>query len=343
MKKMKIVVLLMNLGGPDSLGNVKKFLFNLFNDKYIIRLPKFFRYLLAKTISITRNKKSQKIYELIGGGSPILKETNDQIDKLNIELKSEFPEHEFYVMPLMRHFYPKIEDKTKEIHEINPDKILLLPLYPQFSTTTTLSSVEEIMEKLNNDPRIKVSCCYFNNENFIKSHCDVILENIKNIDYKKYRFLFSAHSLPQKIIDAGDPYSYQIEKSVKLIVDGLKLEDLDYKITYQSKVGPIKWLLPQTEDEILKCCEENLNIVIIPVAFVSEHVETLVELDIEYKEIADNYKIDYIRISTLRCNKYFIASLVDNIGLLIKSDKVIEPKDSFCVKNYKMCICNIIK
>lgn len=177
---MKIVVLLMNLGGPDKLENVEKFLFNLFYDKYIIRLPKLFRYLLAKIISKTRNKKSQKIYDLIGGGSPILKETNDQIEKLNAELKKNFPEHEFYVMPLMRHFYPQIEHKIDEINQVNPDKIFLLPLYPQFSTTTTLSSVEEIIEKLNynskiSSPKISVSCCYFNNKNFIKSHCDLIL------------------------------------------------------------------------------------------------------------------------------------------------------------------------
>ncbi|MCC8371620.1 MAG: ferrochelatase [Rickettsia endosymbiont of Pseudomimeciton antennatum] len=351
--KKKIAIVLFNLGGPNSLNSVKKFLFNLFYDRAIINLPNPLRFIIAKIISIIRNKKSQKIYSLIGNKSPILQETESQKDAITEKLKTTIND-DFKIFIAMRHFYPNSKETVKRINEYNPSEIILLPLYPQFSSTTTGSSIKEFISSFqknrysNSNIPIKTICCYPMDDQFIKSHLSLIKRSLKKLKNKEiFRILFSAHGLPKKIIKAGDPYQWQIEKTVENLVSNLNIDNLDYKITYQSRVGPIEWLKPNTEDEIKVAGKESKSLIIVPIAFVSEHVETLVELDIEYRRIADEYQIEYIRTPALGINKLFINSLAKMVSNLV--DYGEETKNlicssinkKICPDNFTMCPCNL--
>ena len=317
----KIAVVLFNLGGPDSLNAIKPFLFNLFNDQYIITLPSVLRFLVAKLISTRREKVAKAIYANTGGKSPILEETLAQKEALKQELiKNSDITFELFIC--MRHWHPMTAEVVKNIKNYEPNEIILLPLYPQFSTTTTASSLNEFAKNLSKELidkiKLKTICCYPLNEGFIDSHVKLIEAKLSDkMDLSNYRMLFSAHGLPEKIVKAGDPYQWQIEQTVFKIINKLQLlpkfKKIDYKVTYQSRVGPLKWLEPNTEDEIKIAGKDNKSLIIIPVAFVSEHVETLVELDIEYKHIADEHNIDYVRVPTLSTNELFIKSLANMI------------------------------
>ena len=346
----KIAVVLFNLGGPDSLQAVKPFLFNLFNDKYIITLPSILRFFIAKLISSRREKFAQGIYINTGGKSPILQETISQKEALKKELiKNKDTDFEIFIC--MRHWHPMSEEVVKNIKNYNPEEIILLPLYPQFSTTTTASSIDKFVKNLNKEfldkIKLKTICCYPLDERFIDSHVKLIEEKLRNNDdLNNFKMLFSAHGLPEKIVKSGDPYQWQIEQTVLKIIAKLKLKpkfkNIDYKVTYQSRVGSLKWLEPNTEDEIKIAGGANKSLIIIPVAFVSEHVETLVELDIEYKKIADYYKIGYIRIPTLSTNNLFIKSLANMILNFAQKESVSLSSSSFsriCPSVYSKCPC----
>ena len=331
-----IAVVLFNFGGPDNLSAVKPFLFNLFNDKAIINLPQPFRWLLAKIISSKREKSAQQNYALIGGRSPILENTNRQAHNLEKSLNLA-SQDQYKVFVCMRYWNPLTEDIVAKVKEGNFAEIILLPLYPHFSTTTTGSSFSEwhrICKKLKLNVTTKEICCYPINKQFIKAHADIIQEIYKNYSAtNQLRILFSAHGLPQKVIDRGDPYQYQIEQTVKNIVTNLPYQNLDYQICYQSKVGPLKWLEPSTENEILRATKDNVDILLVPIAFVSEHIETLV-LDIEYKELAMSQGIkNYLRTPTLGTNEQFINCLT-NLCLNIEknSTKII------CQQKNKCCL-----
>ncbi|WP_342270673.1 ferrochelatase [Rickettsia endosymbiont of Orchestes rusci] len=340
----KIAIILFNLGGPDSLKSVKPFLFNLFYDKAIINLPNPWRFVIAKIISITRNKKSQKIYSLIGNKSPLLAETEAQKLALTKELQKTIKE-DFSIFIAMRYFSPTSTEVIKQIEKYEPSEIILLPLYPQFSATTIGSSVKDFINNFNGNIPIKTICCYPRQADFIKAHVSLIKKYLADKD--NCRIIFSAHGLPEKIITAGDPYQWQIEETVRLVVKELNIDNLDYKVTYQSKVGPVEWLKPNTEDEIEIAGTVKKNLIIVPIAFVSEHVETLVELDIEYKLIADKYGIAYTRIPTLRVNKIFINGLAKIVlGLInIKADEkgnnliVSAEGKRICPPKFTMCLC----
>jgi ferrochelatase len=327
----KTAVILFNLGGPDKLKSVKPFLFNLFNDRAIISLPQPFRYLLAKLISNKREKTAQEIYQFIGGKSPILEETEAQKTALE-KILNKANKAQYKCFIAMRYWHPFAEDTAKEVSKFQPDQIILLPLYPQFSTTTSESSIknwQQASKAYNLTNNVKVICCYPNNENFIKAHAKLIKAQLKKVKNKNYRILFSAHGLPQKIIDKGDPYQWQVELTTKAIVEKLQLNNLDYVNCYQSKVGPLKWLEPSTETEIMRAAKEGKEIVIVPLAFVSEHSETLVELDIEYKELATEHNITgYHRVATLSLQKDFINALAE-LCLNPTNVKKICP-ESFC-------------
>ena len=357
MGKKKVAIVLFNLGGPDSLKSVKKFLFNLFYDKAIIRLPNPFRFIIAKIISTTRNKKSQHLYSLIGNKSPILEQTEAQRLALTEKLRESLNE-EFKIFISMRYFHPNSKQVAEKINIYDPTEIILLPLYPQFSSTTTGSSIKNFKNRLrkngakNSKPiPVKTICCYPFDNNFIASHASIIKESLANLkNTKNYRILFSAHGLPLKIIKSGDPYQWQIEKTVENIVSKLELDNLDYRISYQSRVGPVEWLKPNTEEEIEIAAKEGKSIIVVPIAFVSEHVETLVELDIEYKHIANKYRIEYIRVPALGINKLFINSLSGMIINLVNQTSEEEDKnliassnnEKICPSNFSMCPCNIV-
>ena len=339
--KKRIAIVLFNLGGPKDLESVKPFLFNLFYDKAIINLPNPLRYIIARIISITRERKSQKIYSLIGGKSSLLQETEEQKLALTEKLKQLIKE-DFAIFINMRYSAPFAKEVIGQIKKYNPSEIILLPLYPQFSSTTTGSSVKNFLQNLDVDIPIKTICCYPLEEDFIKTHVSLIKEKLYD---KNFRILFSAHGLPEKIIKAGDPYSFQIKETVKAIVKELNIKDLDYKITYQSRIGPMEWLKPNTEDEIELAGKLKKDIIIVPISFVSEHVETLVELNIEYKLIADKYKIQYTRIPTLGTNKIFINSLTNILLRFIsKVDTNLVTSSSstrICPNEFTKCLCKL--
>jgi ferrochelatase len=336
--KEKTAVILFNLGGPDNLKAVKPFLFNLFNDKAIISVPNPIRYFLAKLISSRREKIAQDIYKEIGGKSPILQQTKEQAKLLEKELNKK---GEFKTFIVMRYWKPFTKLTVKEVKKYNPDKIILLPLYPQFSTTTSDSSIKEwhkIAKKEKLVSETKTICCYPNEGGFIDAHIDEIKKKISKIkNLKNYRFLFSAHGLPQKIIDKGDPYQWQVEETAHNIIKKLNIKELDYTICYQSKVGPLKWLEPSTEHEIEKAGKEKKSLIIVPLAFVSEHSETLVELDIEYKEVAEKAGVqDYVRVPTLSLNKKFIAMLATLCEKSLISDNSFY-QNKICPNSFCKC------
>lgn len=330
----KTAIVLFNLGGPDKQNSVKPFLFNLFNDKAIISLPQPFRFLLAKFISKKREKTAQEIYAQIGGKSPIYDITKSQAESLEKELSFHGKNYKTFIC--MRYWHPMSKEVAKKLKKYNPDQIIFLPLYPQFSTTTTGSSFDDFARALKkvelDSVPIKKICCYFDNEEFILSHAKLIKKSLhkqKFINLKDFRILFSAHGLPQKIIDAGDPYSFQVEATAKKVMiklydilakdkafnlvgkgDEDNIKKIDYQICYQSKVGPLKWTTPSLSDEINRAAKDKKSPVITPIAFVSEHSETLVELDIEYKEIADKLGIkNYARVPALNIDGHYIKAL----------------------------------
>ncbi len=346
MSVQKIAVILMNLGGPDNLEAVQPFLFNLFYDPAIIRLPNPFRYCIAKLISSTRKKKSQKIYSQMGGKSPILEETLMQAEQLKNVLQEDY-QNNYKVYVAMRYWKSFSHEIMPQIISYQPEQLILVPLYPQFSTTTTASSVKDFLDNLkihNYTGKIKTLGCYFLDNEFIQCHVDLIKDTFTQIEGNEdnYKILFSAHGLPLSIIKDGDPYQWQIEQTVAKIASHLGLREEQYQITYQSRVGPVKWLEPNTEYVIKDLSQKGTNIIIVPISFVSEHSETLVELDIEYKAIADEYGVKYLRVPTLRTSEKFIASLGNNIQKFARINTNITSSNNFvrmCPTNFSKCIC----
>ena len=340
---MKKAIILFNLGGPDKLENVEPFLFNLFNDPAILNLPAFLRYPLAKIISNRRAPTAKKIYQELGGSSPILKLTEDQSRALELKLNNDDDLSEYKCFVVMRCWHPRAEDVIKDVKNYDPDEVILLPLYPQFSAATSGSSIKEwkyICKKNNFKKKTSTICCYPTDINFISAHKNEILKKINNLD--NYKLIFSAHGLPEKNIKKGDPYQWQIEQSVNKIIQSLKIESLDWILSYQSRVGPLKWIGPSTEDIIVENSKLGKHIVLVPIAFVSEHSETLVELDIEYKELADkNGCKNYTRVPALGTNKDFIKAMSE---LIIKKenynfDGKLYPPEIHCPSNFKKCPC----
>ena len=340
---MKKAIILFNLGGPDKLENVEPFLFNLFNDPAILDLPTFLRYPLAKLISNRRAPVAKKIYAELGGSSPILKLTIEQSDALEAKLNQTQKEDEYKCFIIMRCWNPRAKDVIKDVQLYGPDEVVLMPLYPQYSAATSGSSIKEwkdVCKKNNYHVKTSTICCYPTDQNFINAHTKEIIKKIK--DLKNFKLIFSAHGLPEKNIKKGDPYQWQVEQSVKRIVENLNVENLDWILSYQSRVGPLKWIGPSTEDIIIKNSKIGKHIVLVPIAFVSEHSETLVELDIEYKEIADaNGCKNYTRVPALGINEDFIRAVSE---LIIKkneykfSENLYPPKIQ-CPSNFKKCPC----
>ncbi|MDB4141560.1 ferrochelatase [Candidatus Pelagibacter sp.] len=340
---MKKAIILFNLGGPDKLENVEPFLFNLFNDPAILDLPTFLRYPLAKLISNRRAPVAKKIYAELGGSSPILKLTKEQSDALEIKLNQTQEEDEYKCFIIMRCWNPRAKDVIKDVQLYGPDEVVLMPLYPQYSAATSGSSIKEwkdVCRKNNYHVKTNTICCYPTDQNFINAHTREIIEKIK--DLKNFKLIFSAHGLPEKNIKKGDPYQWQVEQSVKKVVENLNDENLDWILSYQSRVGPLKWIGPSTETIIIENSKLGKHIVLVPIAFVSEHSETLVELDIEYKEIANaNGCKNYTRVPALGINEDFIKAMSE---LIIKKNEYKINEDLYppriqCPSNFKKCPC----
>ncbi|MGN6366061.1 ferrochelatase [Asticcacaulis taihuensis] len=333
----RVAVLLFNLGGPKNPEDVQGFLYNLFADKNIINLPFGVRQGVASLISSRRAPSAKKNYAHMGGGSPILKETEAQAQALETYIAAYTKGIEAKVFIGMRYWHPFIEDTVREIDAWGPDEIVLLPLYPQFSSTTTLSSFQAFQKVYAGKARVTSVCCYSDNAHFIKAHVDAIQEKITTLKQPgHYRLLFSAHGLPESIIARGDPYQEQVESCVAKIMTGLG-NPIEHSICYQSRVGPMKWIGPSTDASIQKAGADGKSIILVPIAFVSEHIETLVELDIEYAHLAAASGVkDYIRLPALGVNASYIKALNDEVLKAIGSgDRVVG--DHNCGKCHSFC------
>jgi protoporphyrin/coproporphyrin ferrochelatase len=306
----KIAVVFFNLGGPDSLRAVRPFLRNLFADRAIINLPNPLRFLLAEMISRGREKEAQKNYAHMGGKSPIVEESEKQAKAVETYLREHYPKAHIKSFVAMRYWAPRIKTVQDQIKNWGADKTVLIPLYPQFSTTTTgtFFTAWDKHKKQNNDIK---TISYEVNKNFISAHIAKIKSAYKaNGSPKNLRLIMSAHGLPEKIIEAGDPYQQQIEKTCAAIAKGLPASLRDMQIAYQSRVGPLQWIGPATLDEIKRAASDKKAVMIVPVAFVSEHVETLVELDIDYRQQAEAMGVKtYIRVPALGVEPDYIRAL----------------------------------
>ena len=306
----KIAVVLFNLGGPDGPEAVEPFLFNLFNDKAIIGLPGIVRTPLARLISRRRAPMAQANYAYMGGGSPLLPETTKQADALQTLLAAALPGDTVRCFIAMRYWKPLTQETAAQVAAFGPDELLLLPLYPQYSATTTGSSLKAWREAYKGPGRSRTVCCWPAGEPFLAAHARLIEQAWDAAGRPANpRLLFSAHGLPEKVIKAGDPYQAQVEATAAGVAARLT-GDWDWRVSYQSRVGPMKWIGPNTEDEIRAASKEGRPLVIVPIAFVSEHIETLVELDIEYAEVAKHEGCPaYIRVPALGVEAGFVAGL----------------------------------
>jgi protoporphyrin/coproporphyrin ferrochelatase len=301
----KTAVVLFNLGGPDSPEAVRPFLNNLFDDPAIMTMPQPLRAFLAWTIAKRRAPVARGIYAQIGGRSPILENTRAQAEALEQELGAE---HRCFIA--MRYWHPRAVEVAEEVAAWEPEHVVMLPLYPQYSTTTTASSFAEweyAARRSGIGATFGRVCCWPREDGFVSALRRRVAAALE--EDGDARVLFSAHGLPEKTVRSGDPYQWQVEQTVRAIVDGLHRE-IDHVVCYQSRVGPLAWIGPSTEAEILRAGAEKRKIVVAPVSFVSEHSETLVELDIEYGHLARKVGVPwYRRLPTVDVDETFIAAL----------------------------------
>jgi ferrochelatase len=311
---MKRAAVLFNLGGPDGQAAVKPFLFNLFRDPAIMQVPAIVRYPLAALIASRREKFAQANYAIMGGGSPLLPETEKQARALEAELARRTPAVETRVFISMRYWKPRADEAARQVAAFAPDEIVLLPLYPQFSTTTTASSLRDWARVYRGPGRTRIVCCYPEAPGLADAYAGMIRQTWEAAGRPgNIRLLFSAHGLPQKVVDAGDPYEAQVEATARRVAARLP-ELADWKVCYQSRVGPLKWLQPSTDDEVRRAAADGKGLLICPIAFVSEHVETLVELDHEYAQLARELGIGtYLRAPTPTVAEGLIATLAEAV------------------------------
>lgn len=322
----RIAVVLFNLGGPDSPEAVRPFLFNLFNDPAIIRIPNPMRFLLASFISGRRAKAAKAIYAEIGGKSPLLENTQAQAAALEAALTGDGMEAKVFIA--MRYWHPMSAETAARVKEYAPDLVVLLPLYPQFSTTTTASSArvwDEAAKTVGLTAPTRLVCCYPTQAGFIDASAAVIrplYEKARN--HGKPRVLFSAHGLPKKVVKAGDPYQWQCERTAESIAAALCIEDLDWVNCYQSRVGPMEWIGPSTDEEIRRAGRDGVPILVVPMAFVSEHSETLVEIEIEYRHLARQVGVPWFgRVPTVGVEPAFIAGLARLVHQSVATPKAV--------------------
>ncbi len=346
-EKNTIGVLLLNLGGPDSLQAVRPFLYNLFSDRNIIKLgPSFLQKPIAWLISGIRAQSTKKIYNLIGGKSPILDITTAQAKALEEALNpspiTHYPSLSFRVYVGMRYWHPFIDEVVPKIYNNGIRKLIVLILYPHYSRATTGSALSQFKEVVSRYP-VEIFCIssWFDHPLYIGALVDVIKKGIESFNQnfssnppipplekggkggfegrRNVHVLFSAHSLPESFIAEGDPYVYQIQETIKKIV---KIMNIEWHLSYQSKSGPVKWLEPSTEEMLENFAEWGYrNILVVPISFVSDHIETLYEIDILYKDMAQKKGITLKRAESLNTHPLFIEALKD---IVIESVKEIK-------------------
>ncbi len=304
-------IVLLNLGGPDDLESVEPFLKNLFSDRDIIKLgPSFLQKPIAWFIAKKRAPKSQEYYRKIGGKSPINDITRQQASALEKELNS----HGHYIVTVaMRYCSPRAVDAVEVLRSHNVDQIVLLPLYPHYSKATNGSSLKDIKKILGkcgfspSNNKVKIIEQWPDQPDYIKCLSDLIKEKRDALHPKKTALLYSAHNLPVSFIQNGDPYVDQLHKTIEEVE---KLTSFPGKLCYQSRSGPVEWMTPSTSETIRKTAEEGYEaVIIVPISFVSDHVETLYEIDILFREEAQSYGIQLEKTDGLNCRPLFIKAL----------------------------------
>lgn len=323
----RVGVLLLNLGGPDKLDDVGPFLYNLFSDPEIIRLP--FSWLqkpLAWFIASRRTKTSQENYKQIGGGSPLRQITEAQGEALKQELQTLGEDAEIYVG--MRYWHPYTEEAVASLtHNAEIEKLVILPLYPQFSISTSGSSFRLLEQMWKTDPKLQqieytVIPSWYKQAGYLKAMAELIAQELDQLpNPSEAHIFFSAHGVPKSYVEeAGDPYQQEIEECTELIMRTLNRPNA-YTLAYQSRVGPVEWLQPYTEDAIQELGAKGIqNLVVVPISFVSEHIETLQEIDIEYRELALEAGIhNFRRVPALNTHPTFIRALADLVVNALKS------------------------
>ncbi|WP_338461370.1 ferrochelatase [Synechococcus elongatus IITB7] len=314
----RVGVLLLNLGGPERLEDVGPFLYNLFADPEIIRLP--FPWLqkpLAWLISSLRTRKSQENYKQIGGGSPLRRITEEQAAALRQSLSDRGQEVQVYIG--MRYWHPFTEEAIAQIKADGIERLVILPLYPQFSISTSGSSFRLLQRLRDRDPELqKIDCVvvpsWYERSGYLQAMADLIAQEIEKLEQPEQgHVFFSAHGVPVSYVEeAGDPYQREIEDCTRKIMETLGRSN-PWTLAYQSRVGPVEWLQPYTEDALEELAEQGVkDLVVVPISFVSEHIETLEEIDIEYREIAEEAGIErFLRVPALNTHPLFIQDLSD--------------------------------
>jgi ferrochelatase len=340
MARTKLAVVLFNLGGPDAPKSVQPFLFNLFSDPAIIDRPAFLRLPLAALIAGVRDRSARANYARMGGASPLLAETEAQSAALKAALAARAPQADVEVFIAMRYWRPFSAETAAAVAAFAPDEIVLLPLYPQFSTTTTGSSLKAWQAAYAGPGRSRSVCCYPTLDGLIEAHArriEAAWEAAGRPD--GVRMIFSAHGLPESVVEAGDPYASQVAATAEAVAARLPATLSDWRIAYQSRVGPMKWLAPTTAAEIQDAAEHGLGVVISPIAFVSEHVETLVELDHDYRLVAEAAGIGaYVRAPTLGVEAGFIEALAELAARALDRTGGVAPGSGFtCAAAWSKC------
>ena len=318
----RVGVLLLNLGGPERIQDVKPFLYNLFSDPEIIRLPvAAMQKPFAWLISSLRSSKSQQAYRSIGGGSPLRRITKQQARELQSNLRQKGVDATSYVA--MRYWHPFTESAVADLKADGIDQVVVLPLYPHFSISTSGSSFRELQRLRNTDPafsRLPIRCIrsWYDHPGYIQALANLIAREILACeDPATAHIFFSAHGVPKSYVeDAGDPYQLEIVACSKLILEQLRQQlghSNPFTLAYQSRVGPVEWLKPYTEDALQELGEQGVkDLVVVPISFVSEHIETLEEIDIDYRELATTAGVkNFRRVPALDTDPAFIAALTD--------------------------------
>ena len=314
----KVAIVLFNLGGPDRPEAIKPFLLNLFLDPAILRVPFFVRPFLARIIARARVAPATANYALLGGKSPLLGLTEEQ----GAALQAALPDVDAQCFIAMRYWHPFSLEAARAVKAWGPDEVVLLPLYPQFSTTTTGSSLaawRDAAARVGLAAATTTVCCYPVDPGYAASTASLVRAGYDRARAQltpdvPLRVLFSAHGLPEVIIKGGDPYQWQIERTVAAVIDVWGAA-VDYTVCYQSRATPQKWIGPSTDEEVERAGRDRTAVLVVPIAFVSEHTETLVELDVEYRELAEKAGVPgYFRVPTQNADTGFIRALADIVG-----------------------------
>lgn len=346
---MKTAVVLFNLGGPLQERDIKPFLFNFFMDKNVISAPLPIRYFIAKYISLVRGAGAAKeAYAKLGYKSPLLQNTQAQARALEEALDNKFPDvnHMTRVFVSMRYWEPSAADTVDALEEYAPDNLVLLPLYPEYSTVTTNSSFENFIKEVEksegrlkarwgHELKIQAVHCYPLMKGFVEASAALVREELKKAPAGT-RVLFSAHGLPEKTVATGDPYQFQCERAATAIAVQAGLDKSGWSICYQSRIGPLKWTGPSLREELARAAADKVGAIVYPHSFVSDHVETLVELDMQYRDVAQKLGVPYYaRAPVVATHPSFIQGLADLVADALSGEE--QPR--LCGDKFERCGC----